>query len=39
VSGSVSSDTAWLYNGADGSVAPYTGSATTDNAGRLYSTY
>jgi prepilin-type N-terminal cleavage/methylation domain-containing protein len=39
VPGSVSSDTAWLYNGADGSIAPYTGSATTDNSGRLYSTY
>jgi prepilin-type N-terminal cleavage/methylation domain-containing protein len=33
------SDTGWLYNGADGTVAPYTGSVTADSAGRLYSSY
>jgi len=34
-----SGDTAWLYNGADGTVAPYTGSTTTDSGGRPYSSY
>jgi len=32
-------DTAWLYNGADGTVAPFTGSVTKDSAGKLYSSY
>jgi prepilin-type N-terminal cleavage/methylation domain-containing protein len=36
---SPSSDTGWLYNGADGTIAPYTGAATTDSAGRPYSSY
>jgi len=33
------STTAWLYNGADGTVAPYTGSVTTDSAGKPYNSY
>jgi len=34
-----SSDTAWLFNGADGNIAPYTGSILKDSAGRPYSSY
>jgi prepilin-type N-terminal cleavage/methylation domain-containing protein len=36
---SAAADTAWLYNGADGSVAPFTGSITKDSAGKSYSSY
>lgn len=30
---------AWLYNSADGTIAPNTGTTTADNAGKLYSSY
>jgi prepilin-type N-terminal cleavage/methylation domain-containing protein len=36
---SPASDTAWLYNYADGSVAPYTGTVIKDSAGKNYSSY
>ena len=30
---------AWLYNSVDGTFQAYTGTTTTDSAGRLYSSY
>jgi general secretion pathway protein G len=29
----------WLYNSVDGTFQPYTGTVTTDSAGKLYSSY
>lgn len=39
VDATADANTAWLYNSVDGTLKAYTGSVTTDSAGKAYSSY